>query len=199
MIIYIHGFGGSGNGVKARLFKNLTCNEPILAPTLSYIPEMSIMTLSELIEMLSASSDEQLKDVKLIGSSLGGFYAHYLSYKYDLKAVLLNPALYPFKGLKKYTGQAFNYADSSFFEWNETHLLMLEKYDVPDAKKNRNILLLTQKGDEILDYREAVEKLQGVSQIIDEGGNHSFENLERHLDTIARHLHVRFEHDEILK
>jgi hypothetical protein len=197
MIIYIHGFGGSGNGVKATLFKNLTCNEPIFAPTLSYIPEMSIMTLCEMIEMLGASSDEKLRNVKLIGSSLGGFYAHYLSYKYDLKAVLLNPALFPFKGLKKYTGKAFNYADSSHFEWNETHLKMLEKYDVPDAKKNHNILLLTQKGDEILDYREASEKLQGASQVIDEGGNHSFKNLERHLETIATHLNVRLEHEEL--
>jgi uncharacterized protein len=197
MIIYIHGFGGSGNGLKASLFKSLTCNEPILAPTLSYIPEMSIMTLCELIEMLHASSDEKLRRVKLIGSSLGGFYAHYLSYKYDLKAVLLNPALFPFAGLKKYQGEALNYADVSHFEWNETHLKMLEKYDVPDTKKNHNILLLSQKGDEILDYREAVEKLQGASQVIDEGGNHGFENLERHLETIATHLHIRFEYENI--
>jgi len=193
MIIYIHGFGGSGNGVKARLFKSLTCNEPFFAPTLSYIPEMSIMTLCELIEILQASSDEKLNSVKLIGSSLGGFYAHYLSHKYNLKAVLLNPALYPFKGLKKYQGKALNFADNSHFEWNSTHLEMLKKYDVPDASKNHNILLLTQKGDEILDFREAVEKLQGAKQLIEEDGNHGFENLERHFSIIASHLHVSLE------
>lgn len=193
MIIYIHGFGGSGNGVKATLFKNLTSNVPIIAPSLSYLPSLAIMTLSELIETFQNSSDETLSDIQLIGSSLGGYYAHYLSHKYKLKAVLLNPALYPYVRLAQLKGQALNFADLSHFEWNDSHIEMLKDYDVAALADNKNILLLTQKGDEVLDYREAQEKLHGAKMIIEEGGNHSFDTIEKHLDVIASFLHVSFD------
>jgi len=35
-------------------------------------------------------------------------------------------------------------------------------------------MLMVQKGDAVLDYREAVEKLSSAKQIGEEGGNHSF-------------------------
>ena len=70
MIIYIHGFGGSGQGSKAKLlceyFKSI--EEDFIAPSLSYVPELAISTLQELIESYHG-------EVYLIGSSLGGFYA----------------------------------------------------------------------------------------------------------------------------
>ena len=86
MTIYIHGFGGSGEGVKAKLFREYFKDkkEGFIAPSLSYIPELVIKTLEELIESYNS-------DVTLIGSSLGGYYAIYLSQKYSLKTVLLNP------------------------------------------------------------------------------------------------------------
>ena len=86
MTIYIHGFSGSGEGAKAKLFREYFKDkkEGFIAPSLSYIPELVIKTLEELIESYNS-------DVTLIGSSLGGYYAIYLSQKYSLKTVLLNP------------------------------------------------------------------------------------------------------------
>ncbi len=188
MILYIHGFGSSGEGAKPTLFKNLTCNHKVFAPSLSYVPDLAIQTLSECIELCS-DNDAPLH---LIGSSLGGYYAHYLAHKYALKAVLINPALYPYKGLSRYRGMAKNHYDNSHFECNDIHFEMLRKYDIPATAENDNILLLSQKGDEVLDYREAVAKLGGATMIVKEGGNHAFENITEHLDTIADFLHVRF-------
>jgi len=52
MVIYIHGFGGSGLGIKSSLFREYFKSHDIdfISPTLSYIPDLAIQTLEELIE-----------------------------------------------------------------------------------------------------------------------------------------------------
>jgi len=41
-----------------------------------------------------------------------------------------------------------------------------------------------QKKDEVLDFHEAIKKLPKSKTILEEGGSHSFEGIERHFDTI---------------
>ena len=178
MLIYVHGFASSGEGAKAKLFRECfkSRGEKFVAPSLSYIPELAVKTLEELIE----SYDE---DVKLIGSSLGGFYALYLSQKYNLKAILINPSIYPYETLKGSLGEMTNYYDGSAFSWKRHHFEALRNYEV-DAINQKNIMLLVQKGDETLDYKEALEKLPNAKVALEEGGNHSFEGIERHFEAI---------------
>lgn len=182
MIIYIHGFGGSGKGSKARAFREYykSINHPFIAPSLSYIPELAIKTLEELIESYD--------NVKLIGSSLGGFYTMYLGNKYDLQSVLINPSIYPYDTLSSCVGQAPNFYDQSSFEWNNTHIEMLKKY-ITNIKNSKKFMLLVQKGDELLDYKESVEKLKNASLYVEEGGSHSFENIELHFENIKEFLY----------
>lgn len=182
MTIYIHGFGGSGCGVKAELFRTYfkSINQPFIAPSLSYVPHLAIKTLEEMIESYGGS-------VNLIGSSLGGFYTIYLAQKYDLKAVLINPSINPDETLKKVLGMAPNFYDNSNFEWREAHLEMLKDYRV-EAKKQENFFVLLQKGDNLLDYKEAVNKFPSAKFVIEEGGSHSFENIEQYFDDIKRYF-----------
>ena len=172
MIIYIHGFGSHGLGSKANAFRNYFKDkgEAFIAPSLSYVPDLAIQTLEELIESYD--------DVKLIGSSLGGFYTLYLAQKYELKAVLINPSIYPYITLKKVLGEAPSFYDESHFTWMDAHLQMLKKYEI-DLVSQKDIMLLLQKGDETLDYKEALAKLPNAKQIVEEGGNHSFDGIER--------------------
>jgi len=176
--IYIHGFSGSGQGSKANIFreyfKEKNCS--FIAPSLSYIPELALSTLEELIE----SYNEQ---VNLIGSSLGGFYAIYLSNKYNLKTVLINPAVYPHNTLKETSSQIKNLYDNSSFEWNISHISMLKKYKVTNIKKE-NFLLLIQKGDNLLDYKESVTLMKGSKMFIEEGGTHMFDGIENYFKEI---------------
>ena len=90
MIIYIHGFASCGFGSKAQKFKEYF-EEEIITISLPTIPNLAIDTLEQIIEF-SLNKDE---NVYLIGSSLVGFYSLYLANKYDLKAVLINPAVNP--------------------------------------------------------------------------------------------------------
>ena len=180
MTIYIHGFGSSGQGSKARLFRQYyqSISEPFIAPSLSYIPELAISTLEELISSYDS--------VNLIGSLLGGYYAIYLAEKYQLKAVLINPAVQPYETLKRavdLTGLAPNYYDGSYFSWQASHLEMLKSYAVEDIIPGSYLLML-QKGDDVLDYREAVAKIPQATMILEDGGTHTFEGIELHFDRI---------------
>ena len=187
MIIYIHGFGSSGLGGKSTQFREYfkQRNISFIAPSLSYVPELAIATLEELIHTYD--------EVSLIGSSLGGFYAMYLSEKFGLKAVLVNPAMNSAKTLKRLItpeGLAYNYYDESHFEWKLTHIEMLKKYHLQEAT-DANYFLLLQKGDDVLDYKEAVVKLPNAKLVLEEGGTHPFEGIERYFEDISGFLTVK--------
>lgn len=184
MIIYIHGFGSSGEATKAQAFRNY-CHEKgirYIAPSLPSIPKLAIDTLSELIE-----SYLEHEAVSLIGASLGGYYSLYLSDKYDLKAVLINPAVNAPETLKRAIGKGLNYYDNSTFEWNESHLEMLENYEI-EAPNVDNLFVMLQKGDDVLDHEEALTCLDGAKTILEEGGTHGFEGIERHFEGIFNFL-----------
>ena len=183
MTIYIHGFGGSGEGVKAKLFREYfkSINKPFIAPSLSYVPELTISTLEELIE--------SYKDVTLIGSSLGGYFSLYLSQKYNIRVALLNPSIYPTITLKNSIGDAPNFYDESSFKWNNTHINMLQNFNTK-ATQQELIMLLVQKGDDLLDHREAVDFLPNSHMIVEDGGSHSFEGIEKHFKNIVEFLHT---------
>ena len=178
MIIYIHGFGSSAQGFKAKQFREYFKNkgERFIAPSLSYVPQLAISTLEDIIENCGS-------DVKLIGSSLGGFYALYLSEKYNLKAVLINPAVHADVTLLRAIGHGINYYDNSSYEWNTCHVESLKKYKTTSVIQ-KNIMLLLQKDDDVLDYKEAVDFLPDSTLIIEEGGSHNFDGIERYFEKI---------------
>ncbi len=185
MIIYIHGFGSSGKGKKALRFKNYfkSQNIPFISPSLSYVPELAIDTLEQLIESYN-------EEVVLIGSSLGGFYSIYLAEKYELKSVLINPAVDSPNTLKymlSLDSMVKNYYDDSYFELNKNHIDMLLNYRVKDIKKGEYLLLL-QTGDDVLDYKDTLNKLPNAKCIVEEGGTHTFEGIERYFKKIKNFL-----------
>lgn len=184
MIIFIHGFGSHGEGSKAVALRAF-CKQngiPFIAPSLSSIPDLAIQTLEELIEAFQVN-----EKVSLIGSSLGGYYTMYLSHKYNLPCVLINPAVYSYKTLFRALGFPPNFYDQSTYEWTQNHLEMLQKYEVKEYR-GKNALLMVQTEDEVLDYREAVEKLSQATMIIEEGGDHGFKGFDRHFQTIVDFL-----------
>lgn len=180
MILYIHGFGSSGISSKATILKEeLKDFGDVLSPSLSYIPDLAIDTLEQLIVAY-----KKREDVYLIGTSLGGYFAAYLADKFDIPAVLINPAVNPQKTLQQYIGKSINYYDNSIFHWNQEHMKQLEKYEIIDVKSDLYLLLL-QKGDELLDYQEAIDKFSNSKSIVIDGGSHRFENIENYM----RHIH----------
>ncbi|MDQ7062226.1 MAG: YqiA/YcfP family alpha/beta fold hydrolase [Sulfurimonas sp.] len=182
MIIYIHGFSSSGEGHKAKQFREYFKEDGFIAPSLSYIPDLAIKTLDELIESYKG-------DVKLVGSSLGGFYALYFAKKYNVPIVLINPSIYPYITLKKVLGNAPSYHDTSTFTWLASHIEMLKIYEVDLLEKNK-VMLMLQKADASLDYKEAIKKLPHAELILEDNGSHSFDAIERHFLRIKEFFRV---------
>jgi predicted esterase YcpF (UPF0227 family) len=120
----------------------------------------------------------------LVGSSLGGYYATYLAEKHDLRAVLVNPAAYAYRSLASAVGPQRNLYTGEPFEFTERHLAELAELEVPRFSRPERFWLMVETGDEVLDYREAVEKYAGARQTVIEGGGHSFRHFAGYLDAI---------------
>jgi len=182
-LIYIHGFLSSPRSHKALQMQQwLAEHYPEIhyfCPFLSAYPDTAQAQLEELVEQKLADGP-----VYLVGSSMGGFWSTYLAEKYGLRAVLINPAVEPSALLPQYLGKTLNnyHTDDSYVLGPE-HIEALQQATATMATlhKPENYWLLVQTGDETLDYRLAVEKYQACKQTLEVGGDHSFQNFERHI------------------
>ena len=126
--------------------------------------------------------------VFFLGSSMGGFYAHYLAEKYQTRAVLINPAVRPWLGRDYLLGDQANYHTGVVHHIEPHHLEQLQGFDVEVISAPLDIRVLLQTGDEILDYRLAEEKYADCQLLIEAGGDHGFVDFEKHLPSIFEFL-----------
>ena len=120
----------------------------------------------------------------MIGSSLGGFYATHLAEKHGLRAVLVNPAVVAPLELERFLGaQTWLYSGETF-DFTRQHIAELAALEVPRLADPARYWLLTEEGDETLDYRHAVSRYAGARQTVLPGGDHSFTRWDDYLDEV---------------
>ncbi len=177
MLIYIHGFNSAPASFKARLIgermRTLGREHEYLVPALPHRPAEAMKLLCDLLNNNPGAS--------LVGSSLGGFYATVLAERYAVRAVLVNPAVRPYNLLRNYLGPQKNLYTGAEYELTAQHVSELEALETTTVTPAR-YLLLTRTGDEVLDYRDAVEKYRGARQRVIPGGDHGFDDFENYLD-----------------
>ena len=174
-ILYLHGFCSSPESWKARLVAEAAHaqGERFFCPFLSPVPREAIAHAEEIIL-------RETGPLTVVGSSLGGFYATWLAEKFDLRAVLVNPAVVAPISLEKYLGTQTNLHTHETFEFTVEHIAQLRALEVPEVTPER-YLLMVETGDEVLDYRQAVARYAGCRQIVLEGGDHSFTRFPDYL------------------
>jgi len=182
MLIYIHGLNSSPASFKAGLLKRrldeLGHGMEFFAPALPHRPRAAAALLEAKVR--------SRPDAALVGSSLGGFYATWLAEKYGHKAVLINPAVRPYDGLRQWLGPQQNLYTGERYELTSAHLDELAVMDVPHITDPDRYLLMVETGDEILDYRDAVKRYRGCQQLVIEGGDHGFSDFADHVDTVLK-------------
>lgn len=182
LILYLHGFCSSPASWKARLLSEEMAHrglaEHYVCPALSPVPDEAIACASSLIEAANGP-------VTLVGSSLGGHYASHLAEKYDLNAVLINPAVVPSLDPSLFIGEHSNFHSGEHFVFTPQHAMQLLSQVITPTPSRYWLLLET--ADEVLDYRHAANFYAGCKTSLLPGGNHSFTQFPEFMTQIIEY------------
>ncbi|MGA1761947.1 MAG: YqiA/YcfP family alpha/beta fold hydrolase [Gammaproteobacteria bacterium] len=182
-ILYLHGFASSSDSTKAKLFKTFIQKSKEFVVLVPDLPN-NLIGWSSVIEELV----KEYNPVAFVGSSLGGFYASFYARKFEAIDILLNPAVLPAKGMKVYLGKNTNYSTGEEFELTNAdidHLANMEK-NIGSVKLSCNrSMVVVETGDELLDYKNAVDFYAGAQIRVIKGGSHSLDSFEDQLDKIS--------------
>ncbi|MDX1398643.1 MAG: YqiA/YcfP family alpha/beta fold hydrolase [Oceanospirillum sp.] len=198
-IMYVHGFNSSPGSFKALQLKAFVEQNQLdlkyHAPMLSHWPEKAMDALEDLLEQIKADdqANGKVTRILLVGSSLGGFYSTYLMARYPgLKAVLINPAVFPQELLPAYLGLNENLYTGEQYELTQDHMQQLRKLHMAEPACTQNIKVFLQTDDEVLDYRRAENYYRQADVTIIEGGDHGFQNFEQHFTTLLDFAGIRY-------
>ena len=184
MIIYLHGFRSAPASIKAQALKTRMAErglaEHFWCEQLPASPRAAIA----LAEAEIAHAHRAGRAPTVIGSSLGGYYATWLAERHDLRAVLVNPAVVAPLSLEAYVGTQTNLYTGEAFDFTHAHIDELRALDVPSITRPARYWLLVETGDEVLDYRHAVQRYAGARQTVLEGGDHGFSRWNDYLDAV---------------
>ncbi len=186
-IIYLHGFNSDGNSTTIKEIRKEISG--LLSISYDYIEaDIAFQQIRELID------DTLQKDNDLIiaGTSLGGFWANYFSQKYQLKCVLVNPAINPSVTLRKAVefSPLLNYNTGESREFIFDHADAYKKYEVP-VESGINRIIVLGKNDEVIDYKKSEEVFRNKGRIILTEEGHRIEDYGKII-----HILKEFDHEK---
>ena len=185
-IVYLHGLNSSPASVKAQALGRAIATLPVdsrpeyFVPRLHHRPAAAMRAVGAWVDARSPAL------LTLVGSSLGGFYATHLAEHYGAKAVLINPTVRPYEDLASHLGPQRNMYTGEDYELTREHFAELAALKVERITRPQHYFLLTQTGDEILDWRDAVAFYGGAWQFVQGGGDHAFQQFDAQIPAILR-------------
>lgn len=189
MILYLHGFRSSPKSYKAELLAQAMQERGLadqwVCPQLPASPQRAIALANYLIEQ--AVQDRGLqpeRDLAIIGSSLGGYYATCLAERWKCRAVVLNPAVYAARDLATQVGEHTLYHSNEPFVFLPEYVDELAEMAVGKPARPERYYLLAAKGDEVLDWQEMADWFAGSQGHILEGGDHGLSDFEQWLPEV---------------
>jgi predicted esterase YcpF (UPF0227 family) len=185
-LVYLHGFNSAPQSTKgqmlARAAAALTHPPLFHLPQLFHGPAQAMREVSEWIDREAPAPS----DLTVIGSSLGGFYATHLAEKYGARAVVINPAIRPYEDLRPYVGRQRNVYTGEEYDVTPAHFAELAALAVEHITKPERYFLLARTGDELLDWRKAVDFYSGAYQYVAGGGDHGWTDFGAEVGSVLR-------------
>ena len=171
-LLYLHGFRSSPQSAKARCMADWVArHQPGLhwhCPALPASPAQAMAHLADWLQTVPPGR------CALMGSSLGGFYADWLARRYDLPAVLINPAVSPARDLAAHIGVHPAWHDpQQRLHFEAAHVAQLQALQDSRGPCDPPVLALIARGDEVLDWREMMARHGQGSHALLEGSDHA--------------------------
>ncbi|WP_375056984.1 YqiA/YcfP family alpha/beta fold hydrolase [Zobellella sp. DQSA1] len=186
-LLYLHGFNSSPKSIKASLMEDhLRRHRPdirFVCPQIAATPAAAWAQIATICDGLEGPFG-------VAGSSLGGFWATRVAQLYGVRAVVINPAVNPHILLSDWLGGQHNPYTGEYYRLTAEHMAELAALRVDAPGCLERIWLLQQQGDEVLDYREALDYYRFARVCIQKGGDHSFIGFERYCGQIIRFLQL---------
>lgn len=194
MILYLHGFRSSPQSKKAQMVGEAMAARgragDFLCPQLPASPRAA----ARLIE--AAARLEEPRQLALIGSSLGGYYATWLAERIGCRAALLNPAIAPYEDLRAHLGVQPVFFSEQTIEVKPEYMDELRALDTPRISRPERYFLLAATGDEVIDWRTMAAKYAPCRQRIIDGSDHQISDFASYLDEVLAFCGVAERQDD---
>jgi len=151
-------------------------NEAWACPQLPASPREAIDLAMGMARDRRANADSP-RELTVIGSSLGGFYATWIAEQLGCKAVLLNPAVNAARDLATQVGEHHMYHSGAPFVFLPEYVAELAAIHAPRITQPDRYFLVAATGDEVLDWREMRDRYAGCRQRIVQGSDHGLSDF----------------------
>lgn len=186
-ILYFHGFKSSSDSTKAKdlhkFISRRTRNTTLITPN---IHDNFHDAHDQIINLIESNQP----NIFFMGSSLGGYYASFFSQKYNKKAVLINPAIPPLKDFEMHLGKNKNYSNGNKFIITKNDIDYIRSLSYKKILKPKNLMILLESGDEILNYNDTSSYFSGSHIDILYGGDHSYSSFKEKFNKIQDFLKI---------
>jgi predicted esterase YcpF (UPF0227 family) len=189
-LLYLHGFRSSPQSVKAQKLAHLVAER---YPTLHWwCPALPPSPQAAIAQLLAGTQDWPQAGMAIVGSSLGGFYAHVLGRQIGCPVVLLNPAAHPARDLAKHIGEHPAWHDpSQRIHFDAAYIDELRALENTPHTHTPPCLAVIAQGDEVLDWQEMLAAYGQDRVRLIEGSDHGLSDFDQYLPEILEFLSLR--------
>ena len=188
-LLYLHGFRSSPHSFKAQRMARAVA--ALARPPHWWCPPLPPSPQQAMALIRQGVADWPSTRMAVLGSSLGGFYAHVLARQIGCPVVLLNPAVHPARDLAGYIGEHPAWHDpSQRIHFEAAFIDELRALQATPCRVHPPTLAIIAKGDEVLDWREMLGAYgQGQVRLL-EGSDHAISEFEDHIPEILQFLQL---------
>ncbi|NYT22092.1 esterase [Alcaligenaceae bacterium] len=192
MILYLHGFRSSPQSTKANLLaqaiRDAGRGGDWHCPQLPPGPRAAIELADRLIKQETGKGMDPRRDLVILGSSLGGYYAGCLAERWRCRAMLFNPVVYAARDLATQVGEHSMWNSPERFHFLPEYVDELAGMAAGRPADPSRYYLMAAKGDEVLDWREMVDWYQGCELRLLENSDHGISDFGQWLPEVLERI-----------
>ena len=188
-LLYLHGFRSSPQSFKAQRMASTVA--ALQATPYWCCPQLPPSPAQAMAGLRQTVANWPRTRMAVLGSSLGGFYAHLLASELGCPVVLLNPAVHPARDLAAHIGEHPAWHDpSQRIHFEPGFVDELRALQAAPRPQRPPTLAVIAKGDEVLDWREMTGRYPGARIKLLEASDHALSDFDDHIDEVFAFLNL---------